>query len=419
MVEKLLKISKLLFCFFFAALPFRVDALIYDGSRNVGSFFNPYFSHFVYLSDVFLILSLIFMGAVFFLGGKVFDKKKGDKRHLKLMGLFLATYAISLLFAFDLLNSFLHLLRAGEFFVVYYLLWRGHIDLRKVVLWLGGALFFVSLLAIYQFVFQKTLGLHFIGEPFLDPQKLGVSKLDFLGEKRLRAYGTLVHPNVLGGYLSVCGLLALGIFKKSRKLIMPVLGIFGIALAFTFSRSAWIALVFGMVFFSWTSRKRFSAKHMFGGMLLVGILVVLVQLFPIFYERMMFADFANIQERFLFLVVSLKMFAANVFGVGVGNFTGVMQGFVGHELMPWILQPVHNVYFLIANELGFIGVSMFLLVLIYSFSLLFKRAKKVNSSLFAVLVVVCTISLFDHYFFSLYQGQVLLWTVFGLIGRGD
>ena len=58
-----------------------------------------------------------------------------------------------------------------------------------------------SLLAIFQFLKQKSIGFIFLKESFLSPEKYGVAKITIDGNIYIRAYGFFPHPNILGGFL--------------------------------------------------------------------------------------------------------------------------------------------------------------------------------------------------------------------------
>jgi uncharacterized membrane protein len=101
-----------------------------------------------------------------------------------------------------------------------------------------------------------------------------------------------------------------------------------------------------------------------------------------------------------------------------------MQDFTNIKIAPWDFQPVHNIYMLIANEIGIHGFMIFLAVLALFGLYLFKKMKKThnNQKQFNV-ILICTLGsyivlgLFDHYLFSLYQGLALTFLLFGIYGR--
>lgn len=59
-----------------------------------------------------------------------------------------------------------------------------------------------SIIAIAQFVLGHSIGLFLLKESQISPNLSGVAKIAFNGQKFIRAYGLFPHPNVLGGFLS-------------------------------------------------------------------------------------------------------------------------------------------------------------------------------------------------------------------------
>jgi hypothetical protein len=58
-----------------------------------------------------------------------------------------------------------------------------------------------SIIGIAQFIFQNSIGLQFIRESILNANMPGVAKIILDGHKYIRAYGLMPHPNILGGFL--------------------------------------------------------------------------------------------------------------------------------------------------------------------------------------------------------------------------
>jgi O-antigen ligase len=75
------------------------------------------------------------------------------------------------------------------------------------------------------------------------------------------------------------------------------------------------------------------------------------------------------------------------------------------------IQPVHNIYFLVLSETGSVG----LVVLLYCLWITYRRLKKnTNFELLALFILILFLGFFDHYFFTLQQGQLLIVIIFGL-----
>ena len=96
-----------------------------------------------------------------------------------------------------------------------------------------------------------AVGLSGIGELPLDPAVAGTSVVTISdGTRILRAYGLTPHPNVLGGFLA-CGLVVLvsvsTTSRTARLAQAAVVVLASAALVVTFSRSAWLAGLAGLV----------------------------------------------------------------------------------------------------------------------------------------------------------------------------
>jgi O-antigen ligase len=100
--------------------------------------------------------------------------------------------------------------------------------------------------------------------------------------------------------------------------------------------------------------------------------------------------------------------------VGPGNYTSATQAMFHME--PWDYQPPHNLFIYIAAEWGIIGLLFFSMWIIW---LGWKLAQADNSvlkfSLVMMVVGLIIFSSFDHFLATIQQGQLLLFTVLGLI----
>ena len=140
-----------------------------------------------------------------------------------------------------------------------------------------------------------------------------------------------------------------------------------------------------------------------------------------------------IKERLVYLNVSRGTILSNwLLGVGSGQFVLGMQKYASNTLENWQFQPVHNVFLLIWSELGLIGLGLFIWLL---WSLFHPSCKenvpRLPRRLFhveqfywggtikivfkAILLGFIFIMLFDHYFWDIQQGQIILWMIMGLL----
>lgn len=255
----------------------------------------------------------------------------------------------------------------------------------RVFLFLSWGVFWVSLLALGQFFLQRSvLGYWFLGEPFLSPSMAGLAKTGFLGREVLRAYGTFPHPNVLGGVLSILLVWFLSV-KRWRSFL---LGLGGVLVSF--SRVALLSLLGGLAGLSlWA--KRFS--------------------FVVFDYQGLISSF-SISRRWELLRSSWEMFKNSpLLGMGLGHFTINLPDFGIPSGLTLFIQPVHNVFALIASESGIFALFIFLLILVMALRETIRRKRFI---LTISLLQLIFLGLFDHYLYTLPQGLFILLLTLGL-----
>ncbi len=290
-----------------------------------------------------------------------------------------------------------------------------------------------ALFGLYQFLTLSSFSSKWLGLAVVDPRIPGTSVIEFLDQRWLRAYGSLPHPNILGGWLAVCLLLVvLGLFQLNKKIARQqiiskqeyALNIFYwfsaviifAGLVVSFSRSAWLGfgLGFGYLLFYALLKKLKTEKTALLKLSAVFIVVFTLFTFSFPYQlittRFSFTEplekYSLDQRLAGYLEAKQLLEQQPVLGAGIGNYTKILQ-----KLVPakpgWYYQPVHNWYWLALTELGLVGFLLFAF-LIFS---LFKRADSFSRTLLIALLVM---GLFDHYLWSLYFGVCLWWLIWGL-----
>lgn len=331
---------------------------------------------------------------------------------------------------------------------------------------------FEAILGTAQYFTQSSLGLKILGEEYLRPGLGGIAEFpsfglinnslsDFFGLFKpisgetinIRAYGTFPHPNIFGGMLFIGMIINLFLFYVSRERFLKIilscslfLLIFGLVV--TFSRGAWVVSFLGVCFWVgllfWKSRKyafsQMQAIHKtsepasyFPGRIAFLMLLLIVFLGLVFWvfqpqilDRTLYnqkqlqtieAQPESIVNRLTFNEIAGRMLVQNpLSGVGEKNFVVRMDEYAGERLLPWLHQPVHNIFLLIGAEVGFLGLLV-LLVFLYNI------VRRVLDSPFSIekltLFIICSgillISLFDHYFWTIQQGSLMFWVFFGLL----
>jgi len=410
MLKKLCKISLYLF---FAFLPLQLDLFLFGSDVYDTGFFNPYLNHFLYLSDVMFVLGVAFFGLQIFFSENSFSLVKfsfGDKKIFYFLISILLSFLMSLFFSVNLGNSIFYILRFCEFFVVYLFVVNEVIDFRKVLMVFCSVMLIEAIIGISQYVLQESLGLRFFGEPVVNSSILGVAKVDFMNMKFLRSYGTFPHPNIFAGYLVFAIFSMMQFFKSSPKISFFVVSIFLLALLLTFSRTGLVSLIVGCFVFLLFALKKLGKWKLFKRVSIVIACALLtlfiLKAFPLFLDRINSIDAQSLQYRVIYLVIGFAMFFQNPFGVGIGNFTDIMQNFSILKLSPWEIQPVHNIFVLSLCELGIIGFVVFVSFVVYLFMYSFNKK---NPFFISICFMLLILGSFDHYLFTLYQGQALFW----------
>ena len=234
----------------------------------------------------------------------------------------------------------------------------------------------------------------------------------------LRATGTSIDPNALGGLLIMTlTLCAPQLF--SRKPVLPRfwiilgLGLMGLALLLSFSRGSFVGTGLALLVLG-ALRYR---KLLLIGVIALAVILILPQTQSYvthFFEGVQGQDLAT-QMRFGEYSDALKLIQRYpVFGVG---FTGTP------DLGTYV--SVANVYLLMADEMGLVGLSSFLILMLVLFVSGWPVRKAIDNrsavgdiwwGLHAALIGALIGGIFDHYFFNLdfHHSVTLFWLYVGL-----
>lgn len=288
---------------------------------------------------------------------------------------------------------------------------------------------FQAILTIFQFFFQRPLGMFRLGEQILSSTTPGFAKIIVSGETLVRGYGTFPHPNVLGAFFVISILLStwklLTIHKNSSVYIYSVILFINITGLFaTFSRSAFYTSILGLlVLFTVSAYKKFKNSSI--NRTLIVILTSFAMCFVLFKPFLLSRASINdqaVHERKEYNHIGMNMLKNNLLvGVGVGNSVLHMQQYSQSLLQPWQKQPIHNYFLLSAVELGIPGALFLVAIFFQHFKYVFAKAIKAKKLLTiyplltAILISFFLLMLFDHYFYTLNQTQLLLWGTLGII----
>lgn len=418
-----LKVSRFFLAAFLLTFPFQIRTLLYSSAVYQSGGFDFYTSFFIYFSD------LCFVGA--FLSWAVSLWKKETEHHFHLGDSILTFLLLALLFlmignSFFVAEPQLHFFmtcRFLELFLFYLLIVNRVLPQQQIVLWLLLGFSFQSIIALYQYLLQGSVGLNFLGEAQVNVQTLGVAKIDFGLQKILRAFGTFPHANVLGGMLVMGILYAFSLLKKYRWVAISVICFLIIGLLLSFSRSAFFALIAAFLLYISLQNSKIGFKYILLVLSLLFFFIVIFRLEGLVLQRFLFEDSASLSERAMYLKIGKDMFFDQPLGVGLGGFTLHMQDYTSTKLAPWLFQPVHNIFVLVFDELGVAGGAIFCIIFLYIFYKLLRliRLQKKHEKRFGVTVLlamlagIVVLGCFDHYFFTIYAGQIMLFLYFGFV----
>lgn len=295
-----------------------------------------------------------------------------------------------------------------------------HIRLFVQMLIIGGAL--ASLIGLVLYVLPAQTNADILGTlraVHYYPEGQGIVR--YIGdnpEAPRRATSTAVDPNVLGGMLILTTTLALSqFFSKApvlrRGLLGVMLVVMGGCLLATFSRGSWAGLAAAALFMAVIKYRR-----MWGLFLILGVLLYLfAPQADIFVGHLLSGARFEDQAAAMRLGEykdALKLIAQfPLFGVGFGAAPNV-DSYLG----------VSNVYLLIAEEMGLLGLGAFLAVVLSFFTYVLPRFGQVSEpqmqdialGLVAALTGALVAGILDHYFFNLQfpHTVTLFWFFMGL-----
>jgi len=410
---------------------------------------TEYLTYSLYGTDILLVILL----AMFFVR-EIASPASWQARNDKIGWFFIFglvfTSAVSVFFALDkalALYKFGWLvLGAGLFWLVS----QAAYSRVKLVGSLLVGLGFQAGLGIWQFLAQATFANKWLGLALHRASDLGTSVVetvgaDGVGERWLRAYGGLDHPNILGGMLAIGILLLIGQYIKFpisnnqfpnkfqisnfkfqnylKVIFWFLLVIFSTALFFSFSRAAWLALAVGLAagLLAAIIKKDLRAQRNLLETILVSGLIFFILFFQfpnLVMTRLYSGERLEIKsksERLESIKNSWPIIKNNwASGVGVGNYTLALPLQRPGE-QPYFYQPVHNVFVLAFSEIGIIGMLLFIFLFVrFPGSSPGLKARNNQAMILVALIVVMSL---DHWLWSLHFGMLFFWLALGLAHR--
>lgn len=491
-------IFKYFFFCFLLSVPLQTRKVFFTDYSFYTGEFTEYGSVFLYLSDLLFFAALtslvLFNSGITKKGLSELKNKSGKRGNgviFRAMLILVAWFFVDILISekyieIGLFRSF----KMVEMFLLVFFIF----STLKEKSFLLSSLFTVvisgflqSILAIYQFLYQKNLFssplLHKLtGETVLSPFLPSIAKIGEGGEKMIRGYGTFPHPNLLGGFLIFSLFISIYLYaehkgyilsritplfkkndrKHSDRYLLPVIWITifttqFLALILSFSRSAWLGFAISSIVFlalifrciKIVSRETitvgFIKKYkeiILTVLLLIGVFIGNLNLLSnrIFQDVSM-KDGVNSQsailpqndtftDRYFFNIVSRETIARSpILGSGPGTSVFQIRPYLdknrkNDRLEPWQYQPPHNIYILSTAEIGIMGFCILLLIVVVSVRGATKDIVSRETILEKKIFKICVLStlygflfigFFDHYFWTLQQGQLMFWMTIGLL----
>lgn len=422
--------------------------------------FNEYVGAYVYLSDIFLILALL-IWLITTLYNKRYILSIDNLKKAYILAPFLLVLWAFMSIAWSE-NYYIALFRSIKLFEFYLLYLYVILRLAKCSTWnifmkiIISVAVIQSILAIFQFILQSSVGMFWLKESLIGSDILGVAKIIVDGEKIIRSYGLFPHPNVLGGFLLFSIIITIlyqkmfhpstnvprgtlyrasveQLKKQTWSIIILFLECF--ALFLTFSKSAIMGLGLALSLMCFVNVPRGTLfiyiKKQFKWLIL-GLILALSFLSITKVDLNSFF-IKSLGERGIYQNVSRGTILHDpVVGSGMGQFVLGMQNYSKQVLDFWQFQPVHNVFLLIWSELGIVGLVLFLFFILkilwgknvprgtfssvgveQSVKQTWNNSIQVYSK--AILLGLTFIMFFDHYLWNIQQGQILLWMTMGLV----
>lgn len=417
-----IKVKKILFQLLVFLLPVQLSKHFWPSWAYISGIRVDYLSPTIYLTDILLTLLL----AIWFIE-KITKVKllNAFYRERKTLLLLAAIFFFSVLNIAGAENPQTALFKWIKFlemfaFTLFVIKNREFITRESLFYPLSIAVFYTTAIGIAQFVLQRTIGgpLYFLGERSFSSSTPGIALGTYFGNQLLRPYATFPHPNALAGFLVVSFFILTG--KKTKKILEKFVEIlvtvcFLFLLLLSSSQGAWLVFLACGFIYLLSKYKSPLAKKTVTFLVILAIALSLIS--PVFFQKY-FSQKTYLSEsvgrRISLTIASGQMVAERpVVGVGLNNFLVALKEKGGLFDLSWFLQPVHNIFLLVFAELGLFGLFLFILILTKVFRNLYARKKDTVPFVLSTLTIVLT-GLFDHYWLTLQQTQLLFSLVLGL-----
>ncbi len=299
---------------------------------------------------------------------------------------------------------------------LFYFLACGGVDSETIKkgLWvIVGISLFEGAVACGQYFTQSPVGLKMLGEVKFTSRHLNPAVYCAEGvHPIIRAYGTLIHPNVLGGFLTFCLFASYPLFLKSKRkwIIAAIIAFQLFALFLTFSRAALLGLIAGSILWFYLMRKEKGVIAL-AVTLAASFLLCLIVLYPQLQNRGGIVSYnsaalASDAGRLAMQENAFSLIRDHPFlGVGFGRY---LEYFRDH---------VHNIYLLIGAETGLIGLGLFLMSIFSAVKTAWPfKNDRVVATFLSIFLALLVIGMCDFYLWIHAPGRAMLFVCLGITG---
>ncbi|MBI4250086.1 O-antigen ligase family protein [Candidatus Uhrbacteria bacterium] len=300
---------------------------------------------------------------------------------------------------------------------------------------------------IVQFATQQIDPIPWLGVASHSPFTLGDAVVQTAQMRFLRAYGSFVHPNILGAFLGVSFFISIFLVRTvqraaSRAALIGSALIITVGVLLTFSRGVWLALAVAVIVSycidRWYVRRSPSSPQTKNDSLqifTIGVLAVCT-IFIFFFSDVVASrigiagnarlETRSVNERLTSIGDAISIIQSNPFGIGIGNYVPyrMQQDRQAGSLRPhYEYQPIHSHLLLILAEVGIVG---FAAIMVFFFAVFFVTRQRVLAAEYqpAFLALIIDIGvflfvsgLFDHAYWTIPSAIILWWFCIGLLLR--
>lgn len=213
-----------------------------------------------------------------------------------------------------------------------------------------------AIFASYQHLAGRSLTPYWLfGESQLNESMIGLARGSFNGAERLLAYGTTPHPNILAGITVLLSVILISQYKYKKLFLLTILMDNILIIFLTQSWSALLALLLGII---GIYGNRYIKQN------IVYLIIFCTLLTPFFLLLFQPLQAPSITRRIVLNNAALHTFVSHpVIGVGLGNFTAVVEKMMVNTEFVRFIQPTHNVAMLLLAETGLVGILLGIYIL--------------------------------------------------------